>query len=181
MKSAYAWKFVLILIETLTPSLSFLTPHDTLPQNTQPELFPGLSKIPQAKRNCRLGCQTDLTDTSHDSKSGSSPPCGVAAPSRPSSHSTQAKENSAAETRPPRAPARLPALRTPTRRPLCSAPARPRHRTPPRSQRAPPVLRGHPGSSPHKERRLSIRVNLAGPRANTIGRVFTNEISLRLW
>lgn len=155
---------------------------NTLPQKTQPELFPELSKIPQAKRNCRLACQTDLTDTSHDSKSGGSRPCGVAAPSRPSSHSTQANENSAAEMRPRRAPARLPALRTPTRRPLCSAP-RPAHghRTPPRSQRAPPVLLGHPGSSPHKERRFSIRVNLAGPRANTIGRVFTNEISLRLW
>lgn len=98
---------------------------NTLPQNAQPELFPGLPKIPQAKRNCRLGCQTDLTDTSHDSKSGGSRPCGVAAPSRPSSHSAQAKENSAAETRPRRAPARLPAPRTPTGRPLSSAPGPP--------------------------------------------------------
>lgn len=156
---------------------------NTLPQKTQPELFPELSKIPQAKRNCRLACQTDLTDTSHDSKSGGSRPCGVAAPSRPSSHSTQANENSAAEMRPRRAPARLPALRTPTRRPRCSAPGPPtgtaHHLA--RSALRPPVLLEHPGSSPHKERRFSIRVNLAGPRANTIGRVFTNEISLRLW
>lgn len=51
---------------------------------------------------------------------------------------------------------------------------------PARSRRARALLLGRPRSSPHKERRLSIRVNLAGPRANTIGRVFTNEVSLRL-
>lgn len=135
-------------------------------------------KFHKQRETAGVGVRQISQAPANDSKSGGSRPCGVAAPSWPFSHSAQAEGNSAMEMRPRRAPARSPhTYRAPAV--LRARPAQ-GHRTPARSQRAPAVLLGHPGSSPHKEKSFSIRVNSARRRANTIGRVFTNEVSLRL-
>lgn len=155
---------------------------NTITHNMQPDLFPVLTEIPQAKRNCRLGCQTE-TDLRHQpgilnqaALHPSVPGLAACLPAARRPRGLEARRRGRARAGPPVPPlsAHLPGVRC--------APGRPAqlHRTPARSQRAPAPLLGRPGSSPHKERRLSTRVNLAGPGANTIGQVFTNEVSLRL-
>lgn len=153
---------------------------NALTQNMQPDLFPVLSEIPQAKRNCRLRCQGEAgrSDTSGrfsirllETLRGRS--CQPAFPPL-----APATGTSAAAMR-PRAPARSAHTYQAPAVPLAGPPRCTAHQLA-HARRARALLLGRLRSSPHKERRLSIRVNLAGPRANTIGRVFTNEVSLRL-
>lgn len=120
--------------------------------------------------------QADLTDPGGSSKRGRSGSGGVAAPSAPPA----AAGAPAAQRRPgpPARPHPSPASSGPEpyRAPAVlrwgRPPRRPAHQL---ARSAPRPCLGSPGSSPHKERRSDLRVNLAGPRANTIGRLFTNE------
>lgn len=136
--------------ERVSPSLllSFLTPHrQPLAPNMQPDLFPGLSEIPQAKRNCRLGCQPEA-DRSHQGEAARLN--RAAAPSLPSRRCAPPGGFSRREE--PRSPARWPHTYRPPSA-LRSAPARP---AAPLSSAlaAPRPCLGRPRSSPHKERRF---------------------------
>lgn len=110
---------------------------NTLTQNMQPDLFPVLSEIPKAKRNCRLRCQGEAgrsQDTSGrfsirllETLRGRS--CQPAFPPL-----APATGNSAAATRP-----RAGQLRAHLPGPLCPSPGRPA------APHTSPLARGVPG------------------------------------
>lgn len=134
------------------------TKDNMLTQSMQPDLFPVLSEIPSAKKNGRLGCQTDLT-ARVDSKLGRPRPSRPGARCRP-------PRSRAAGTAPRGRPCRPPAGRTPTGRPLRSR--RPAARTPARGPRL---------STPSAQEGGHWGNSAGGPGAHAIGRVLTNEVA----
>lgn len=141
--------------------------------------FPVLSGMPQAGRNCRLGCQTESGGSHRPRRLLQTGPLGIRRGRGPQRSSRRGRGTSRAEeARAARRPHPSPASSGPEpyRAPAVlrwgRPPRRPAHQL---ARSAPRPCLGSPGSSPHKERRSDLRVNLAGPRANTIGRLFTNE------
>lgn len=104
------------------------TKDNMLTQSMQPDLFPMLSEIPSAKKNSRLGCQTDLT-ARVDSK------LGRPRPSRPGARCRPPRSRAGGDCAPGEAlsPARwphtyrAPAALPPARRPHSSSGAQALH------------------------------------------------------